>query len=365
MKRFIERINQQANIISIFALISTIIGIVVTWNFGITLLSMIGITIMPIFGVILFIISYYNNKKKHDTEFGEDFVLYQQYDDIRSFEKRATYSFPKPPPRLVTNKKLFAEKAYYSKKKSPLISILIVLILLVAILGVLVFFVGFDALVNFFAEHWVFIVISLVSWIVVSLIFSVSIRSKRQMRSYIPRESNTVFHVQLKDDDESKTVTLEVLEEKFAKYDKKIRASIERGSTSKDIIAHMLKDTEETTEHFKISKNEAKKSFYISIVFSALGFSFVVFAVAWGVVSQNITPSIISSIGGVFTNVIAGTAFFLRKQSLNQLNHYFDKLSRNQDILLSVKMVERMSKNKRDDMYQEIIKSVLGNMSAK
>ena len=147
----------------------------------------------------------------------------------------------------------------------------------------------------------------------------------------------------------------------FEEYEKKLNNIFEENSAPTDIITHMLKDTKETTEHFKISKSDAKKSFHISIIFATLGFILILFAVVWGIVSQNITPTIISSIGGVVTDVIAGTAFFIRKQSLTQLNHYFDKLSRNQDILVSVKMVEKMSKDKRDDMYQEIIKNVLNN----
>ncbi|MCL2299102.1 MAG: hypothetical protein FWC27_03010, partial [Firmicutes bacterium] len=159
----------------------------------------------------------------------------------------------------------------------------------------------------------------------------------------------------------SEPITAIEFEKLIAEYTEKMQAAAVNEDKPTDILDMMKKDTEETTEHFRISKGEAKKSFNTALVCLALGFPLIMFAVIWGIVSNNITPTIISAIGGVITEFIAGTALLVRKQSLNQLNHFYDMLRRNQDILVSVNMVEKMSDDSRDEMYKEIIKRLMSN----
>jgi len=319
MKNFFEIINRKANLINALAISLSIIGIAISLNFKITIYALVGIVIALIVGIIFF------------SDFDSDF---------------------------------------YDTKRQRIVSIVLKSLLFLSITAGLLFgFISlvenFGIVVSFLKSHWIVISVSVVGFVIIIKIFSfrsykrcASPSANYDMGGNRSRSGSIVSNI------EDRTIINRTeLDEVFKEYIKKLERTFEKNTAPEDIIAHMLKDTKETTEYFKISKNDTKKSFYISIVFSILGFSLIVFAVVWGIISQNITPTIISSIGGVVTNVIAGTAFFIRKQSLVQLNHYFDKLSRNQDILVSVKMVERMSKNRRDEMYQEIIKNVLNNVA--
>ncbi|MCL1821049.1 MAG: hypothetical protein FWG36_10410 [Oscillospiraceae bacterium] len=152
-------------------------------------------------------------------------------------------------------------------------------------------------------------------------------------------------------------------EKAYDEYKDKLTEAVDRNTPTGDIISRMLRDTEETTEYFTISKNESKKSLNVSIAFTGLGFSMIVFAVVWGIVSNNIAPAVVASVGGTVTDIIGATAFVIRKQSLEQLNRYFDKLRRNQDILLTVKLAGELPPKERDEIYKEIIRKVLSNIS--
>jgi len=322
MKNFFEIINRKANLINALAISLSIIGIAISLNFKITIYALVGIVIALIVGFIFF------------SDFDSDF-----FDTKRR--------------RIVS---------------IVLKSLLCLIITAGLIFGFIILVENFSTVVGFLKSHWIAISLIVVGFVIIKF-FSLLFRRPTMYHRRMYRKCDSSIDYQeiggdiINNIEASTVIDRTELDEVFKKYVKKLERTFEKNSAPEDIIAHMLKDTKETTEHFKISKSDTKKSFYISIVFSILGFSLIVFAVVWGIISQNITPTIISSIGGVVTNVIAGTAFIIRKQSLAQLNHYFDKLSRNQDILLSVKMVERMSKNRRDEMYQEIIKSVLNNVA--
>lgn len=55
--------------------------------------------------------------------------------------------------------------------------------------------------------------------------------------------------------------------------------------------------------------------------------------------------------------VIAGTSLIVYKKSLEQLNHYYNSLHNNERFLSIVNMVSKVSQEKQDDMYFEIVRS--------
>jgi hypothetical protein len=132
---------------------------------------------------------------------------------------------------------------------------------------------------------------------------------------------------------------------------------------NRDVIAIMYENAEESMEHSKNSKNEARMSFYVLIVSFILGVSSIVFAVCWYIIASSTTPLAIASFSSIFFNGIAGTALYLRKQSLAQSNHCSAKSSRDRDILLCITLAEKMTEEKRDGIYQDITKNVLKNIS--
>ena len=68
--------------------------------------------------------------------------------------------------------------------------------------------------------------------------------------------------------------------------------------------------------------------------------------------------SIIPAIGGVITELIAGTALVVYRNSLSQLNHYHKALHEDERFLSSVNLLGKFSSvEAQDDMLREIIRS--------
>lgn len=68
--------------------------------------------------------------------------------------------------------------------------------------------------------------------------------------------------------------------------------------------------------------------------------------------------SIIPAIGGVITELIAGTALVVYRNSLSQLNHYHKALHEDERFLSSVNLLGKFSTvEAQDDMLREIIRS--------
>ena len=68
--------------------------------------------------------------------------------------------------------------------------------------------------------------------------------------------------------------------------------------------------------------------------------------------------SIIPAVGGAITEVIAGTALIVYRNSLSQLNHYHKALHEDERFLSSVNLLGKFSTvEARDDMLREIIRS--------
>ena len=72
----------------------------------------------------------------------------------------------------------------------------------------------------------------------------------------------------------------------------------------------------------------------------------------------NIESSIVPAVGGMITEVIAGTALVVYRNSLSQLNHYHKALHEDERFLSSVNLLGKFSSDTiRDDMLKEIIRS--------
>ncbi len=125
---------------------------------------------------------------------------------------------------------------------------------------------------------------------------------------------------------------------------------------NKDIIALMLKNNDEITEYFKISKNQARFSFLFSVIFCLVGIAFLAFGICGIVFLENASVSVISLIGGSLTEFISGTIFWLHNKSALQLNHYYDALHENEKFLSAVNIADKLSDEKREDILVEIIR---------
>lgn len=72
----------------------------------------------------------------------------------------------------------------------------------------------------------------------------------------------------------------------------------------------------------------------------------------------NFQIAVIPAIGGIITELIAGTALVVYRNSLSQLNHYHKALHEDERFLSSVNLLGKFSSAQvQDDMLREIIKS--------
>jgi len=127
----------------------------------------------------------------------------------------------------------------------------------------------------------------------------------------------------------------------------------------RDIFALMLKNNDETTEYFSISKSQAKIAYTISIITCVSGIIFLIVAIILLFTTQKVDSAVIPLIGGTITEVISGTVFWVYNKSSKQLNHYYDALHENERFLAAVNLVNKIKEDKRDAVYIEIIRSQL------
>ena len=123
-----------------------------------------------------------------------------------------------------------------------------------------------------------------------------------------------------------------------------------------DILAEMLKNHIEIKEYFKISKDQSKFSFYFSIVSSVVGIIVVIIAASGMVIFKNSGISIIAAVSGAITEIISGIVLWIHNKSALQLNYYYDSLHENEKFLSAVNIADKLSEEKKEDMYIEIIR---------
>ena len=116
---------------------------------------------------------------------------------------------------------------------------------------------------------------------------------------------------------------------------------------------------EDIKEFYTWSQKQAKASFILAVSMCISGFVLMVVAILLPVVFRlSFQMSIIPAVGGAITEVIAGTALIVYRNSLSQLNHYHKALHEDERFLSSVNLLGKFSTvGARDDMLREIIRS--------
>lgn len=125
----------------------------------------------------------------------------------------------------------------------------------------------------------------------------------------------------------------------------------------KDIIALMLKNNDELTEYFKISKTQSRWSFWISTVACISGIVILGITIYSVVILKQTDIAVVGVISGAITELIAGTIFWLHNKSALQLNHYYDALHENEKVLLAINLTNTLSSQEREGMCKEIIRT--------
>ena len=126
-----------------------------------------------------------------------------------------------------------------------------------------------------------------------------------------------------------------------------------------DALGRMLINLEDIKEFYTWSQRQAKATFVLAVVMCVLGFGLITIASLSQIVFKiNFNITIISAIGGVTTELIAGTALIVYRSSLSQLNHYHKALHEDEHFLSSVNLLGKFSTvEAQDEMLREIIRS--------
>jgi hypothetical protein len=126
-----------------------------------------------------------------------------------------------------------------------------------------------------------------------------------------------------------------------------------------DALGRMMINLEDIKEFYTWSQKQAKASFILAVVMCILGFALMIAAIVLPVVFRlSFQMSIIPAVGGVITELIAGTALVVYRNSLSQLNHYHKALHEDERFLSSVNLLGKFSTvDAQDDMLREIIRS--------
>lgn len=154
-----------------------------------------------------------------------------------------------------------------------------------------------------------------------------------------------------------------IIEPNYKTVKEQGKSRVVKDADENDALNLMLVNMEEIKAYYTLSKTQAKDSFRLSVWMCILGFILLVAAVILPfLTSGKYEVSIITAIGGAIVEIIAVTSLFVYKNSLSQLNHYYESLHDNERFLSTVNLVRKLSQEKQDDMYIEIIRSGIKGM---
>ena len=127
-----------------------------------------------------------------------------------------------------------------------------------------------------------------------------------------------------------------------------------------DILGLMALNLRELKEFYTLTKKQAIRSFSLSVGMCILGFLLIMFATIIAVLWKENQIALVTGIGGAIVEVIAGTALFVYKKSLEQLNFYYLSLHDNERFMSLINISSKT--NKKDELYAEIVISELSRL---
>ena len=137
------------------------------------------------------------------------------------------------------------------------------------------------------------------------------------------------------------------------------QGSLSSGSVKEpaDVLSIIQANLESMEGYYTWSKTQAIITFFIAAASCVVGILLIVFAFVYSVNGKvALDKTIITAIGGLVTELFAGTTLIVYKSSLKQMNFYHKSLHEDQRLLSSVDLLCRFSNDKnRDKMLQTII----------
>lgn len=173
----------------------------------------------------------------------------------------------------------------------------------------------------------------------------------------------TIMRKRWQEDDEEELETYSrrlkraLVPEEIKQEDKK--SYVNEDKKKIDALGRMMINLEDIKEFYTWSQKQAKASFVLAVIMCISGFILMIAAILLPIIfGLSFQMSIVPAIGGVITEIIAGTALVVYRSSLSQLNHYHKALHEDERFLSSVNLLGKFSSVEiQDDMLREIIRS--------
>jgi len=124
-----------------------------------------------------------------------------------------------------------------------------------------------------------------------------------------------------------------------------------------DVFTLMLKNVGELREYYIINKQQARRSFSGALIACFLGF--LVFCIGFYLNQNRGNSIVLLTIAGSIIEIVSGLFFWLYKKALDQINLFHFSLLKTEKFLTAIKLVEKISADKRDENYAYIIKAII------
>ncbi|MEN6594839.1 MAG: hypothetical protein ABFC31_07845 [Clostridiaceae bacterium] len=147
---------------------------------------------------------------------------------------------------------------------------------------------------------------------------------------------------------------------------KRLRIAPDNGNTEAkkcytNVMALMIDNLGKMKEYYDWSKDQAVIVFGVAVGACIVGTLIVVAAFILPIVMKlSFETALLTAIGGLITDVFAGTTLLVYRSSISQLNRYHDCMHEDQRFLCAVNLLNKFtSTKKRDDTIIEIIQNQL------
>lgn len=124
-----------------------------------------------------------------------------------------------------------------------------------------------------------------------------------------------------------------------------------------DILGLMLHNLKEIGEFYVLTKEQAKKSFHLSVGMCIAGFILFAGASVLSLVWKENLFALLTALGGVVVEIIAGTSLLVYRKSLEQLNYYYSSLHNNERFLSLINISSKTAC--KDELLTQIVSSEL------
>ena len=132
-----------------------------------------------------------------------------------------------------------------------------------------------------------------------------------------------------------------------------------------DVLDTIQLSLNQLAEYYTISKGQARGSFLVSVGAMILGFVTLISGI-WILFIPSADPasirtiSTVSTIGGVLTQFIGASYFYLYNKTIAQMNYFYDRLVKLQDTMLSIRLCDGIEdKALQYDLREKLVLTIL------